>query len=189
MSNSKKPNTKLIAIIASIVVILVAAIVVLLIVFNKKSASPLDEDFFKTSDSKIVLPIGDDGYTADNTRAKQMYEVFNIDDAKIASVFLYIEYDNEEHAKSAFEGEDLKAAISNGVYTKNSKTDGKFVVLELPKENYENTSVASLKESVSSYEKTIHDAEEENNKGIEEIDMSQYVIDDEGTLLISNPEE
>ena len=38
-------------------------------------------------------------------------------------------------------------------------------------------------------EDPLHDAEEENNKGIEEVDMSQYVIDDEGTLLISNPEE
>lgn len=188
MSKTEKRRIKLLAIIIGVIVVLIAVVIALLIIPGK-NRNVLDADFFKNSDDKIVLPIGDDSYAADNTRAKQMYEVFNIGDSKIVSAFLYMEYDSEEYAESALESEDLKAAISNGVYTKNSKTDGKFVVLELPKENYENTSVASLKESVSSYEKTIHDAEEENNKGIEEVDMSQYVVDDEGTLLISNPEE
>lgn len=187
MSKTEKQRIKLLAIIIGVIVVLIAVVIALLIIPGK-NRNVLDADFFKNSDDKIVLPIGDDSYAADNTRAKQMYEVFNISDSKIVSAFLYMEYDSEEYAKSALESEELKSAISSGVYTNNSKTDGKFVILELPKETYENTSVSSLKESVSSYEKTIREAEEENAK-IEDVDMSQYVIDDEGTLLINNQEE
>ncbi len=188
MSKTEKQRVKLLAIIIGVIVVLIA-VVIALIIIPGKNRNVLDADFFKNSDDKIVLPIGDDSYAADNTRAKQMYEVFNIGDSKIVSAFLYMEYDSEEYAESALESEELKSAISSGVYTNNFKTDGKYVILELPKEAYENTSVSSLKESVSSYEKTIREAEEENNKGIEDVDMSQYIIDDEGTLLINNQEE
>ena len=187
MGQTEKRRIKLLAIIIGVIIVLIAVVIALLIIPGK-NRNVLDADFFKNSDSKIVLPIGDDGYAADDTRAKQMYEVFNIGDSKIVSAFLYMEYDSEEYAESALESEELKSAISSGVYTNNFKTDGKYVILELPKEAYENTSVSSLKESVSSYEKTIREAEEENAK-IEDVDMSQYIIDDEGTLLINNQEE
>ena len=187
MGQTEKRRIKLLAIIIGVIIVLIAVVIALLIIPGK-NRNVLDADFFKNSDDKIVLPIGDDGYAADDTRAKQMYEVFNIGDSKIVSAFLYMEYDSEEYAKSALESEELKSAISSGVYTNNFKTDGKYVILELPKEAYENTSVSSLKESVSSYEKTIREAEEENAK-IEDVDMSQYIIDDEGTLLINNQEE
>ena len=193
---SKKISKKaalLIIVSVAVIIILIAVIIILSNCKNpRREEVNINDDFFRSDNSKIVMPIGDDNYAADNSRAKQMYEVFNVDGEKIVSAYLYMEFENEAYAKGSLESEETASAINAGVYKNNGKTEGKYVILELPEETYSGVPASDLRTSVKNYEETIERVKEENENLEDESDDYTYIEGDEdgdGVILISNPEE
>lgn len=189
---AKDGSKKKICIIVAIALALIVAIIaVILVIMNSgKKEDELGTEFFKDSNEKIVMSLGDDNYAADNTRAKQMFEVFNVKDEEITSAYLYMEFENAEYANKALISEEITSAIEKGVYEKGAKTDGVYLVLGLPKETYTNISASSLRQSVSNIENVVEHVKEENeNLDEDEYEYDPALVEDDGITVISNPEE
>ncbi len=167
--------------IAGFLVIVVAALA--LIFINKKKGNQLDAAFFTSTDKKIVMPIGADDQSATQMEAKQIYQVYNNEGEKITSAFLYFEFENEEKAQKALENEDIKKALETGTY-KNYKVNDKYLVLEMPEDNY-NTSTASQIRAAAEYFEQIQNSVKQNNS-------EEYIMqdgDEEKIYFIQNEEE
>jgi len=190
-SKKLSKKTKLLIAVSAIVAAVLVAVIIILANCNKtrKEEVSLNDDFFRDSDTKIVMSIGDDNYTEDSSRAKQMYEVFNVEGEKIVSAYLYMEFESEVYANDSLASEETIAAINAGVYKNNGRTEGKYVILELPAETYSNVTASSLRKSVADYEDTIERVKDENENPEDYLEDDYIEGDEDGVILISNPEE
>jgi len=140
---AKSKNTnKLIAIVAGAVLV-VAAIVVGVVMINKNKGEVLNDDFFKTDSTKIVISnSGGDG--TDPTVAKKVHQVYSIDGDKITGLKVYSEFESEQAAKDADAKPEVAEAMKTGMY-KDHKVNGKFIVVTMADSAYQDVTVEQLK--------------------------------------------
>ncbi len=152
MAEKAENKNKLIAIIAGAVLV-VAAVVVAILLINKNKGEVLNDDFFKTSDKKIVLSTTTPA-NSDPTVAKKVHQVYNIDGDKITSLKVYSEFESEQAAKDADAKPEAKAAKEAGQY-KDYKVDGKWIIITMKDEMYQSLTVEQLKATAAAIEGAI----------------------------------
>lgn len=135
-AKTEKKNNKLIAgIIAAFVII--AGVIVAALLINRSKV--IDDDFFKSDDTKYVLSqdFGLNGATKTHT------VIYYDKDDNITKWENYLEYDDAEAAKSAFETVKNTKDEESGI---TFSINGRYVISEYPKETYENTSASTYGE-------------------------------------------
>lgn len=168
MAEEAKNKNKLIAIIAGAVLV-VAAVVVAFILINKNKGEVLDDNFFKTSDSKVVLSfdLSSSAGTTTGPVAKKMYQVFSVSGDKITGLKVYTEYENEAAAKEADARPEVEEAVKNG-QALDHKVNGKYLVASMPESMYATATVEQLRQSAELLEKSINNAVKEQAQGTTE---------------------
>ena len=165
MAESAEKNTnKLIAIIVAAVLVVVAAVVAIVLI-NKNKGEVLDENFFKTSDSKIVLAFNTDTTTSTTGGpvAKKMYQVYTIDGDKITGLKVYSEFEDEAQAKEADANPAVEEAVKNGSAL-DHKVNGKYLIATMPESLYSALTVEQLKATAETLEKAINNAMEQQKE-------------------------
>lgn len=144
-------KNKLIAIIAGAVLVVAVAIIAIVMI-NKNKDEVLDDNFFKTSDSKIVLSTTSD--SSDPAVAKKVHQVYTIDGDKITGLKVYSEFESEQAAKDADSKPEIEEAMKSGNY-KDHKVQGKFIIVTMSDSMYQSLTVEQLKMSAELIEKAI----------------------------------
>ncbi|MBR2658851.1 hypothetical protein IKD57_03100 [Candidatus Saccharibacteria bacterium] len=147
----EKNKNKLIAIIAGAVLV-IAAVVIAIVVINKNKGEVLDDNFFKTSDSKIV--ISNASNSTDPAVAKKVHQVYTIDGDKITGLKVYSEFESEQAAKDADSKPEIEEAMKSGNY-KDHKVQGKFIIVTMNDSMYQGLTVDQLKMTAEALEKAI----------------------------------
>lgn len=155
--NSKN---KLMAIIAGAVLV-VAAVVIAIVMINKNQSEVLDDNFFKTSDSKIVL--SNISNSTDPSVAKKVHQVYTIDGDKITSLKVYSEFESEQAAKDADSKPEVEEAMKSGNY-KDHKVQGKFIIITMNDSMYESLTVEQLKMTAEILEKAIQNGTDQQTE-------------------------
>lgn len=155
--NSKN---KLMAIIAGAVLV-VAAIVIAIVMINKNQGEVLDDNFFKTSDSKIVL--SNTSNSTDPSVAKKVHQVYTIDGDKITGLKVYSEFETEQAAKDADAKPEVEEAMKSGNY-KDHKVQGKFIIITMNDSMYESLTVEQLKMTAEILEKAIQNGTDQQTE-------------------------
>ena len=155
-------KNKLIAIVSAAALVIVA-VVVAIVLINKNKGEVLNDDFFKTSDKKIVLTTTTPNTNGDPTIAKKVHQVYNIDGDKITSLKVYSEFESEQAAKDADAKPEAKAAKEAGQY-KDYKVDGKWIIITMKDEMYQSLTVEQLKMTAEALEKTIQNGVDQQNQ-------------------------
>ena len=146
-----KNKNKLIAIIAGAALV-IAAVVIGIIVINKNKDEVLDDNFFKTSDTKIVMSTTSN--STDPTVAKKVHQVYTIDGDKITGLKVYSEFESEQAAKDADAKPEVAEAMKSGNY-KDHKVQGKFIIVTMSDELYKSLTVEQLKMTAQALESAI----------------------------------
>lgn len=144
-------KNKLIAIISGVVLVIAIAVIAIVMI-NKNSGEVLDDNFFKTSDSKIVLSTTSN--STDPTVAKKVHQVYTIDGDKITGLKVYSEFESEQAAKDADAKPEVAEAMKTGMY-KDHKVQGKFIIVTMKDEMYQSLTVEQLKMTAQAIEGAI----------------------------------
>lgn len=153
-------KNKLMAIIAGVVLV-VAAIVIAIVMINKNKGEVLDDNFFKTDSSKIVISNTSD--STDPTVAKKVHQVYAIDGDKITGLKVYSEFETEQAAKDADARPEVEEAMKSGNY-KDHKVQGKFIIVTMSDSMYQGLTVEQLKMTAELLEKTIQDGTDQQTE-------------------------
>ncbi len=174
-------KNKLIAIVSGAALVIVAAVVAIVLI-NKNKGEVLNDDFFKTSDKKIVLTTATTG-NSDPTVAKKVHQVYTIDGDKITSLKVYSEFESEQAAKDADAKPEAKAAKEAGQY-KDYKIDGKYIIITMKDEMYQSLTVEQLKMTAEALEKAIQtgvDQQSQTQTQTEETKTEETTATEEAT--------
>ncbi len=176
-------KNKLIAIICGAVLVIVA--VVLAVIFMNKG-EVLDDNFFKTSDSKIVMTTTSD--STDPTVAKKVHQVYTIDGDKITGLKVYSEFESEQAAKDADAKPEVQEAMSTGVY-KDHKVQGKFIIITMKDEVYQSLTVEQLKATAEALESAIQSGVDQQTEETESIEDTDSTTTEENVVESSEESE
>jgi hypothetical protein len=168
-------KNKLMAIIAGAVLVVAVAIIAIVMI-NKNKGEVLDDNFFKTSDSKIVLSTTSD--STDPSVAKKVHQVYTIDGDKITGLKVYSEFESEQAAKEADSKPEIEEAMKSGNY-KDHKVQGKFIIVTMSDSMYQSLTVEQLKMSAEIIEKAIQNGT--NQQQTEQTTEQQTVESSEET--------
>ena len=142
---AKKDNKNLIIGICAAVVVVVAIIIA--VVFATKGTVKIDDSYFVSDGTKYVLTV-EGGYLdsgdEDIAQAVKTPMVYTYSGDTITGATLYQEYTDEATAKSVYDA--LKAQDPDEVA--GVSVNGKYLVAEMPKEEYEDMTASDVKEQI-----------------------------------------
>ncbi len=145
MAKEAKDNKKLIICICSAVVAIIA-IVVIAIVIIKNTKPALNDDYFKSDDTKLVITI-DGGDTGEYSAVKQ-HQVYNFSGEKITGLKSYAEFENADEAKLAY---DNYKTTKEGDF-KAIELDGKYVIFTVDEAQYKDLTTSAIKQYIELFE-------------------------------------
>lgn len=145
MAESKSKKNTIAAVVAALVVVAGVVTATLLI---RSHAAPLNDDFFKSNDTKLVMNLEDDGTFVDVVKA---YIVYNYRDDKITGMAFYYQFTDEAVATAAFEEAKADAAADESV--KNFRQNGQYIIVDFNESEYANVSVNEVKQAIEFLEK------------------------------------
>jgi len=157
-------NNKLIAIIAGAALVIVAAVVGIIMI-NKNKGEVLNDDFFKSSDTKIV--ISNASNSTDPAVAKKVHQVYTIDGDKITGLKVYSEFESEQAAKDADAKPEIAEAMKTGNY-KDHKVQGKYIIVTMNDSVYGSLTVEQLKATAAALEQVIQNGVDQQTQTTEE---------------------
>lgn len=122
---------------------LVALIIVVMMILRFSQNENIDSNYFHDDNGKIVLTMGREMSALDDSdwESDVTHVVYYYEGNKIVAARAFYEYATEAEAEEAFKHLEL------GTYSTNKKINGKFVVFDINKSQYENMTVEDLKES------------------------------------------
>ena len=122
---------------------LVAFVIVVMAILKFNQNESFDSSYFHDADGKIVLTMSREMSALDDSEweADVTHVVYYYEGDKIIAARAFYEYATEAEAEEAFKHLEL------GTYSTNKKINGKFVVFDINKSQYENMTVEDLKES------------------------------------------
>ena len=147
MAKEAKDNKKLIICICSAVVAIIA-IVVIAIVIIKNTKPVLNDDFFKSDDTKLVITI--DGSDTGEYSAVKQHQVYNFSGDKITGLKSYAEFANADEAKLAYD--NYKSTNGDGGDFSNIELDGKYIILTISEEQYKDLTTSAVKQYIELFE-------------------------------------
>lgn len=161
-----------------VLVIVVAVVAVILINNNKgngdngnngnngqSSKEVLNDDFFKSTDNKVVISTSDTNTTSstDSSVAKKVHQVYTIDGDKITGLKVYSEFGSEEAAKTADAKPEIEEGIKEGKYV-DHKVEGNYVIVTLPESMYSSVSAEDIKATAAALEQVIQNGVDQNSQ-------------------------
>lgn len=140
----KKLNKNLIIAICGAVAAVV--LIVLLVVFLGRGGRELDESYFVSDGTKLVLTIeSDPSMKTDNEQEPiNSHLVYAYSGETITSLKVYYQYENPVKAKTAF---DILHASNNGQY-KDVQLEGRYVVLIANDSEYNYLKASDVKQQI-----------------------------------------
>ena len=145
MAKEAKDNKKLIICICSAVVAIIA-IVVVAIVIIKNTKPVLNDDYFKSDDTKLVITI-DGGDTGEYSAVKQ-HQVYTYSGDKITGLKGYAEFVSADEAKLAY---DNYKATNDGDFN-SIELDGKYIIFTIGEEQYKDLTTSAVKQYIELFE-------------------------------------
>jgi len=139
MATEAKDNKKLIlGIVGAVAAIAVIVVVAVVILKNKKPV--LNDDYFKSDGSKLVISI--DGNASENGLIKQ-HQVYTYSGETITGFKSYAEFDSADSAKKVYDNYKSSSEFSSEF--KDIELDGKYVILTVPEEQYKDLTTSTIK--------------------------------------------
>ncbi len=148
MANKKKDNKNVI--IGSIcAVVVVVVIVIVAVVLATSGGNRLGDDYFKSDGQKYVLTIETDQTTIEDTEEAYVpvktHLVYAYSGDAITGLKMYYEYADEATAKKALE--EMKASAGDEEIGEVA-TEGKYVIITAPEDQYKNLTAADVKAQI-----------------------------------------
>lgn len=181
MEKEKKKENKKKGVIAAIVgvVVIVVAIIVAIVVaanVNKNEMAPIEDGYFVSDDSKLVLNMdGDNVEMLENSqRPIASHTVYYYSGDKIDSMKIFFEYANDERANEISElmGDSYKE------WANDKKVNGKYIVFLMDRSRYEGLTVDAVR-------KVIEDVKTITGENIDEdgdADEDENIDEDEDAM-------
>ena len=156
---SKKKETKRqhkfdkrMAIVSAVLFVAVIAISVVLGLYGRET---LNDEYFVSDGSKIVLNLGGDEIASLGDEVEYSPEkahiVYYYAGNKITGAKIFYEYLNDEEAKEAYG----KADLTDKEWATGKSLDGKYVILQYDRDLLDNYTVDQIRESVESVENVL----------------------------------
>ena len=133
------------------IAVLVIAVIGIAIFFATRGTGAINDNYFKSDDTKYVITMEGDsmGLSNDSSHTPvKTHQVYKYSGDKITSVVLYLEFADESAAKSAleyFKQQDESASSLSA--------NGKYIVIEMPEEEYSSMTTSQVKQYVELTEK------------------------------------
>lgn len=123
---------------------LVALIVVVMLILMFTQNEKIDSSYFHDDENKIVLTMDKDMSVLDDSPWESgiVHVVYYHDGSKITNVRAFYEYPDEETAKIA------ASKLESGEYADSMKLNGRFIIFQIKKSQYENMTVEELRENI-----------------------------------------
>ncbi len=185
MAKKTKKNNKNLIIGICTAAVAVVAIVIAIIFIIKGSGPTLNDDYFKSDDTKYVMTINADSSEIDEDDDDyppvKTHFVYTYSGDKITGLKTYVEYSDASTAEKAFKA--LKD--SDEEEAKNAELNGKYIIVTNDESEYEDLTPSDVKEQIEFYEK-IQNMNYDDEDNLEEIDGGE--IEDIDTINESNEE-
>ena len=122
---------------------LVALIIVIMMILKFNQNETIDSSYFHDADGKIVLSMDKEMSALDDSEweADVTHVVYYYDGNKIIAARAFYEYATEAEA------EEANKHLSLGEFADGKKINGRFIVFDINKSQYEDMTVEDLKES------------------------------------------
>ena len=122
----------------------VAFVIVVVVIVIVSRPEKIDSGYFHDDENKIVLTMSGDMSALDDSPYESgvVHVVYYYNGDKIASARVFYEYPDEEMAKIAF------SKLEPGEYANNKKLNGKYVIFDLNKTQYEDLTVEELRQNI-----------------------------------------
>lgn len=175
MAEEAKKNNKLIAIICGAAVVVIVAVVGIILI-NKNKGETLNDDFFKTSDTKIV--ISNTANSTDPTVAKKVHQVYTVDGNKVTGLKVYSEFESEQAAKDADAKPEVAEAMKTGMY-KEHKVQGKYIIVTMSDSMYQSVTAEQLRATAAALENVIQNGVDQQTQTTDQTSTDQTTTDSE----------
>lgn len=157
MATEAKNNKNLIIGICGAVVAI--AIIVVVAVFVLKNKKPtLNDDYFKSDGSKLVISMDADA-SQENAAVKQ-HQVYTYSGETITGLKSYLEFETADAAKAAYDS--YKNTGEDGSISK-VELDGKYIVMTIAEEQYKELTTTAVKGYIELFESIKNAALEETS--------------------------
>ncbi|MBR3236619.1 hypothetical protein IKF92_03005 [Candidatus Saccharibacteria bacterium] len=157
----KSNNNNLILGICAAVAVVVVIVVIAVVVIGK--GNTLNDDYFKSDDTKLVLSMETGTGTGDETSEPvKAHEVYEYKDESITSLKTYYEYANEDAAKAAYD-KAKEDELPEGY--ESMELNGKYIVLTAKADQYENLKASDVKENIEFMEQLKNHNVEDTDDG------------------------
>lgn len=148
-ANNKSDNKNII--IGICIAVLVVAVIGIAIFFATRGTGAINDSYFRSDNTKYVATFEGDymGLSDDSNYAPgKTHQVFLYSGDKITGATIYLEYNDEAAAKSALEHFKQLDESTNGL-----SANGKYIVIEMPEEEYSSMTTSQVKQYVELTEK------------------------------------
>ncbi len=137
----KKRN--IIATIVGVAILAVIAVVVF-IVININKISPIDDDYFMSDDTKLVIDVDGDKILveAGGQRPVMAYKVYYYTGDDVNDMKVFFEYTDDEQAKTA----DGTMGDGYKEWAENKKINGKYIVFDVKKSQYDGIKTSDVRQ-------------------------------------------
>ena len=124
--------------------LLVALIIVVMMILKFNQNEKIDSSYFHSDDKKIVLTMDRDNATLDDSDYEPdiTHVVYYYEGDKITSVKAFYEY------RTDAEAEEANKNLGLGEFADGKKINGRFIVFDLNKSQYENLTVSELQQNI-----------------------------------------
>lgn len=122
---------------------LVALMIVIMAILQFNQNEKIDSSYFHDANGKIVLTMNREMSALDDSdwESDVTHVVYYYEGDKIVAARAFYEYATEAEAEEAYKHLEL------GSYSNSKKINGKFVIFDIDKSQYENMTLEDLKES------------------------------------------
>lgn len=139
----KKNNKNLIIGICS--GILVIAVIVVAVIFATRGTTNLNDAYFVSDDTKYVLTMDGDSSEEEELSPVKTHLVYTYSGDTITGMTTYMEFADAATAKSALE---VYKSMEDQTGVKNLSVNGKYVVVEMTEDQYNNMTASDVKEQI-----------------------------------------
>ena len=141
-----KNNKKLILGICGAIVAIVVIVVVVVVLLNNKKPT-LNDDYFKSDDTKLVITL--EGEAGEENSPVKQHQVYTYSGDTITGLKSYAEFANADDAKKAYD--DYKASGDTDTFT-NIELDGKYIIMTVPEDQYKELTTSAVKSYIELFE-------------------------------------
>lgn len=149
MAKEAKSNKNLIiGICSAVVVIAIIAVVAFVIIKNQKPA--LNDQYFVSDDSKLVISMDVDDESSDSASPIKQHQVYTYSGDTITGLKNYVEFATEADAKAAYD--TYKNSDETSEWFADIELNGKYIIMTSAEEQYKDLTTSAVKQYIELFE-------------------------------------